>query len=585
MNSPDHMLFDNIFLRSWRPALWLVLVAAIPYLHILTFSEYTYFDDHFLIVENFSYIDEWSDAGHAFLEDVSHQGQGGNLYRPFLTLSFILSAKISGTSPWGYHGIDILLHCIAGCLLFYTLQILGFKKNRSFFGALIFCVHPALTQAVAWIAGRNDSLLTVFILLSFISFIKFLSTSKMRWFFLHMLGFACALFTKESAIVFPVLALLYIAIIKKEEAWSLTTLLHLAAWGMIIVQWSILRHAAMIIPVEKSAQAATTVLSNLWIAVYYFGKLFWPFQPAFAPVFADIHITAGIVALIVLAAALVLSERKDWKFILFGALWFLAFLVPTFYSHSGVHTPPKFYEHRIYLSSVGVFFILLSCSWTSWFERIKKILPLLFILVLMLFGGMSVMRTFHFKNSLTLGEYDASTSPHDPRRYNDIKRMSVPRLLDDQVRILRGGAPQRGEMPAVSQDELSKIIDELGNKVKFNDTDAVVHHALAVAYFARGLYLSSESNFLAALRVHPRDAALYYNLGVMYYAAHAIAQAENAWKDALQIDPAGGNAHLNLSYLYYETGQYQSAWDHCRRAMELGIAEPEGLVNEIRKKL
>ena len=53
-----------------------------------------------------------SNIGHAFLEDVSHQGQGGNLYRPLLTVSLILSAQISGTMPFGYHLIDILLHCV-----------------------------------------------------------------------------------------------------------------------------------------------------------------------------------------------------------------------------------------------------------------------------------------------------------------------------------------------------------------------------------------------------------------------------------------------------------------------------------------
>ena len=61
-------------------------------------------------------------------------------------------------------------------------------------------------------------------------------------------------------------------------------------------------------------------------------------------------------------------------------------------------------------------------------------------------------------------------------------------------------------------------------------------------------------------------------------------KAEKAWQEALRLDPTMGNAHLNLSFLYYESGQYQSAWDHCQKAIQLGIAVPSSFVNEIRKK-
>jgi hypothetical protein len=45
-----------------------------------------------------------------------------------------------------------------------------------------------------------------------------------------------------------------------------------------------------------------------------------------------------------------------------------------------------------------------------------------------------------------------------------------------------------------------------------------------------------------------------------------------------------GNAHLNLSHLYYESGQYHSVWDRCQKALQLGIAVPSSLVNEIRSR-
>jgi hypothetical protein len=587
MNSPEkHFVMSDVFLRSWHPYFWLVLIASLLYVQILTFSEYTHQDDYYLIVESFSHINKLSDIGHAFLEDVSHQGQGGNLYRPLLTISLMLSAQISGIMPFGYHLIDIILHCISCCLLFVTFQMMGFKRSVSFFGSLVFCVHPVLTQAVAWIPGRNDSLLAVFILLCFISFIKFLSTSSLKWYFFHLLFFLLAMFTKETSVVFPILAVLFFYYRKGKEIISITTILFVVGWGIVLFNWHILRSAAMITPVGAKFQAAALVLSSLPIALHYCGNVFWPFHLAFAPISSDIHITAGIISTGLLSLALLLSERRDWKLIIFGVVWFVAFLVPTFYYDITVRTPLKFYEHRIYVPCMGILFVLLSFSFSHIEQFFKRIIPYAVLLIICVLSWLSYAHTFDFKNSLTLSEYDAATSPNDPRRYYDITRMNIPKKLDSEIRTIKDASQSREiKYTSVTKKELWKIIDNVRDELKSNPQDPELHHALAVAYFARGLFLSSEENFFTAIRGKLQDAAIPYNLGILYYSADMRSKAEKAWQDALRIDPAMGNAHLNLSFLYYESGQYTSAWDHCQKAMQLGIDVPSSFVNEIRRNL
>jgi len=584
MNSLEKKnVFSDFFLRSWCPYIWIALIASLPYLRILTFSEYTHYDDYFLIVENFSHINKLSQIGHAFIEDVSHQAQGGNLYRPLLTISLLASAQISGKLPFGYHLIDILLHCISCCLLFATLQMIGFKRLLSFFGTMFFCVHPVLTQAVAWIAGRNDSLLAVFILLCFISYIKFFSDFRIRWFFLHLLCFACAMFTKESAIMFPLLALLYSFSLRKGKILFSYTFLFVAAWGIILANWHVLRSASMVAPIGNKLTAASTVFSNLWIAIFYFGKIFWPINLSFAPIASDIHITVGIISIGLLIIVILASERKDWKLIIFGFMWFFAFLIPTFYYDVVVHVPPKFYEHRIYVPLMGILLTVLSLSFTN---TLKRIIPYVVFFSICALGWLSYAHTIDFKNSITLSEYDAATSPNDPRRYSDITRMNIPKILDHEIKTIQGRSElQESSRTPVSREELWKVLDDLSNELKSNHKDPELHHALAVAYFARGLYLSSEKNFFAAIQGSPQDAIIPYNLGLLYYSAHVEIKAEKAWQEALRLDPTMGNAHLNLSSLYYESGQYHSAWDHCQKAIQLGIAVPSSLVNEIQRKI
>lgn len=235
---------------------------------------------------------------------------------------------------------------------------------------------------------------------------------------------------------------------------------------------------------------------------------------------------------------------------------------------------------------MGILFVLLSFSFTHREQFFTRIIPYAVMLIICVLSWLSYAHTFDFKNSLTLSEYDAATSPNDPKRYYDITRMNIPKKLDSEIRIIQEAShPREIKYTAVTKEELWKIIDDVREKLKSNPQDPELHHALAVAYFARGLFLSSEENFFAAIRGKLQDAAIPYNLGILYYTADMRSKAEKAWQDALRIDPAMGKAHLNLSFLYYESGQYTSAWDHYQKAMQLGIAVPSGFVHEIRRNL
>src|SRR3972149_7040156 len=94
---------ERFFLSRLRPYAVIGGLALLVYGHIVTFTDYTYYDDYILIARNFSHIDELSDIPRELFEDAGHQGQGGNLYRPILTITFILSAQLSGLSLWGYY--------------------------------------------------------------------------------------------------------------------------------------------------------------------------------------------------------------------------------------------------------------------------------------------------------------------------------------------------------------------------------------------------------------------------------------------------------------------------------------------------
>ena len=171
-------LFDPIFLRTWRPYAWIVLVGFLLYFKAIFFG-YTYLDDNNLILENIYFLHDISNIIAAFGQDVFRLISTADIYyRPLMTVSLILDAQIGGAAPFIYHFTNLLIHLLGSCLVFLLLNKIGCKRELSFVFSLIFAIHPALSQAVAWIPGRNDSLMAVFALLSFIFFIDYAERKK-----------------------------------------------------------------------------------------------------------------------------------------------------------------------------------------------------------------------------------------------------------------------------------------------------------------------------------------------------------------------------------------------------------------------
>ena len=584
-----NLTYASVFLNSWRPYAWIGLAASLLYIHIVTFLDYTYFDDYILIARNFSHIDELSDIGHEMFEDAGHQAQGGNLYRPILTITFILSAQLSGLELWGYHLVDVLLHAIACVVVFGTLSTLGFRRSHAFVWSLIFCVHPTLTQAVAWISGRNDPLLAIFILPCFIFFVKFLQAPSLKTYLLHLLFFAGAILTKETAVAFPLLAMFYAVGVKKQNLVSRYTLLWLVGWGIVIVNWQVLRYAAQMAQIGDMWLAIKTILSHSAIAIAFFGKIFWPFDLAFAPVEDDLSIVAGVVGIAVTIVALAVSQRRDWGIILFGLAWFGMFQAPTFFHHANLYFPPQFYEHRIYVPFIGILMVFLSVSLPPHLTPRPMSTRAIVLLLLAVLTVLSFRHSFDYRDSITLREYAARTSPNDVMRYSPINRMHVPEVLAatiaDRTRTRPEGTHNSSQEVSLSPVDIRSLLREVEEERNRIPKETARRHALAVLYFARGYLVRSVEEFRAAIEQDARNPELRYNLGVLYYDAHFGAKAEQEWLAAIERNPMMADAHHNLCYWYYEQEQYYKARDHLNEALQLGANVAPDLVREIERNL
>ena len=163
--------------------------------------KFTNHDDITLINNNINYLSQWKNIPSLFTTSV-YISKNYFYYRPILTLSFSIESILFYDNPKIYHLTNIIFFILALYLMYVFLSKLNLNKTILKLLIILFSVHPILTSSVVWIPARNDTLLAIFVFLSFIFFIKYLETNKTKNLILYILFWIISLFTKETAILF-----------------------------------------------------------------------------------------------------------------------------------------------------------------------------------------------------------------------------------------------------------------------------------------------------------------------------------------------------------------------------------------------
>lgn len=136
----------------------------------------------------------------------SHLG-GGVYWRPAFVAWLIANYAFFGIEPFGWHLTSLLVYGVVNVLAFLLVRRVGGSQIFAACAVLLFAVHPVHVEAVAWISGVTEPLLTMFCFASLLLLFRLREKpTPGRW--AAALGvYALALLTKEPAVFFPVLVL------------------------------------------------------------------------------------------------------------------------------------------------------------------------------------------------------------------------------------------------------------------------------------------------------------------------------------------------------------------------------------------
>ncbi|HJO24105.1 MAG: hypothetical protein QF890_12485 [Myxococcota bacterium] len=142
-------------------------------------------------------------------------------YSPIHLLLHALEWQIFADHTFGYHLLNVLVHALACTLLAALLLASRVPSTAALVGVLIFAVHPANVQAVAWISQLKSTAGLAFALGAL------LALSRRPW--LGLLLFALGILTKAAAaFALPMAVALLWARRAPARQW-----LWLGVWGLV----------------------------------------------------------------------------------------------------------------------------------------------------------------------------------------------------------------------------------------------------------------------------------------------------------------------------------------------------------------
>lgn len=317
------------------------------------------------------------------LAHYSLSGMAGGLGRPLSLATFALQYYSWPSDPTAFKYVNLMLHLLNGCLLFWLLLrvggLLAWPRRKVIIGALLtaglWLLHPLQVSTVLYVVQRMTELSALFSLAALLAYVAGrqramagASLSGYAWMSLAVvLGSVFATFAKENGALLPLLVLVLeftlFTGLPRPRHWRIWQAAFLYAPILLLVGFFVLRFDALILETYKIRDftLGERLLTEPRILMDYLGKLALPAHQSFSVFHDDFPVSRSLfdppatLGAALAVAALIGSAlwlRRRLPVYSFGVLWFFAGHL----LESSFIPLELYYEHRNYLPGMGALF-------------------------------------------------------------------------------------------------------------------------------------------------------------------------------------------------------------------------------------
>ncbi len=606
----------KITIRKRTVLIFLTLIGLLAYFN--SFNVPFHYDDiSFLrektIIKSFRLFSDW------ITEDYSRIITG----RAFLLFTFYLNYIVNELDTFGYHLVNLFIH-ITTAFLFYLLiaryvdkenvisnppsppfskgGMGGFDKGglRGVVAASLFLLHPINTESVTYISSRSSELSAFFILAAMLMFFRATTPPKnppltkggqegvkqkihLGYYISSVVFFLLGLSTKESAIVTPMLLLLFdlYFISGGRKDFRARIKYHLPFWIMVIAGFFYYSRY-ITSPAMYRRPWLMHIFTELKVFVEYLRLLIFPvglnidhdIKVSVSPDLAVIVSAAMIGGLIILAVFL----RKRNRVLSFSILWFFLNLAPFL----TIRLQDFMAERWVYAASIG-FALFISDLVIVLSGKYKKTGVFAVVCLAVFFGVFTHMRNNVYKDPITLWSDAVKKSPEKIRPYTNLCAYYAERKELDKAIGICETAIKKGSNQAETYINLALCYffkDDLNNaekvllsltegKAKISDKGVieVYHYNLGSIYKKKKEYNRAIEEYKKILKINPQSPAALGLIAECYYHLGMRDKADEYARFTIQGIPQNGEDYVMLAKSFFHLGENRKGVESLNKAL------------------
>lgn len=535
---------------------------------------------------------EWSSIPRFILGETPPTHQGN--YRPVRNILYIVTDKIWGKNPFGYHLQTIAIEISASLLLYHITRRVTKDHYLPFLTGLLFAVHPIHVEAVTWITSSMDMIGVVCMFASLYLYIRVREGAPTKHVFqiasvtLALLAFG----TNEVTLTLPGLIWLvdWYFLAPTDSFWKRS--LRNVPYAMMLALYLVMRTF-----IAGAGARSGFLLNTPLIHFFVMCKAFLRYlQVLLVPLGLTINHNLGstitswtvevdrssiqtkqllhqltffnpeVLAAIIIVAGTIgyaIRVRSKYPILSFAILWFYISFTTTL---NIIPTEAIMVERFAYVPSYG--FILGVLVLLTQFFKIgtKKRLDRRIVIGWCLLIGLTLSaasltaaRNADWRDNQTLWQRTVDVNPTAI-----LARIYLANLYLEQNKIDIGlyhyqeAYKYNPDYPEVAttlgllydaKGDHQRAIELLTKRTAQPISELERFMLLANAYRQVGKYDLSIQAYLAALKIAPTETSILNNLGAVYAMSNQFGLAKESFEAALKIDPNLESAKINLERL------------------------------------
>jgi hypothetical protein len=142
-------------------------------------------------------------------------------YSPLHLLSYALDWRLAGDDPRAFHLSSNLWGGLCAAWVYGLAFYLFRRRPLAWAAGLLFALHPAHVEAIAWISSRKDLVATFLAVPCLIAWLEGRRRSSRAWYAAALVLYTLALAGKMSVVVLPAVFLLFDLLVERRRGLAL----------------------------------------------------------------------------------------------------------------------------------------------------------------------------------------------------------------------------------------------------------------------------------------------------------------------------------------------------------------------------